>query len=64
MPHFECQNCHGDSPVAGALLASGDDIKRVAQSALAALNYQGLSMDLAVRGVCADCAVPAGGKPA
>ena len=58
MPHFECQNCHRDSPLAGALQASGNDLERAAQSALAALKtlgYQGLSMDFAVRGVCADC---------
>ena len=58
MPHFECQNCHRDSPLSGALLASGNDLERAAQSALTALKalgYQGLSMDFAVRGVCADC---------
>ena len=51
MPHFECQNCHRDSPLAGALQASGNDLERAAQSALAALEalgYQGLSMDFAV----------------
>jgi Fur family ferric uptake transcriptional regulator len=59
MPHFECQSCHRDSPLAGALMGNADDLERAAQSALAALNalgYQGLSMDFAVRGVCADCA--------
>ena len=58
IPHFECQNCHRDSPLAGALQASANDLERAAQSALAALKtlgYQGLSMDFAVRGVCADC---------
>ena len=65
MPHFECQTCHRDSPLAGALQASGQDLERAAQSALAALSalgYQGLSLDFAVRGVCADCA--AGPAPA
>jgi len=59
MPHFECQSCHRDSPLAGALQANGNDLERAAQSALTtlkALGYQGLSMDFAVRGVCADCA--------
>lgn len=59
IPHFECQSCHRDSPLAGALMANADDLERAAQSALAALKalgYQGLSMDFAVRGVCADCA--------
>ena len=59
MPHFECQSCHRDSPLAGALQASTIDLERAAQTALAALKalgYQGLSMDFAVRGVCVDCA--------
>lgn len=63
MPHFECQSCHRDSPLTGALSgpfeANANDLERAAQSALAtlkALGYQGLSLDFAVRGVCADCA--------
>ncbi|MDB5850404.1 MAG: Fur family transcriptional regulator [Rhodoferax sp.] len=63
IPHFECQSCHRDSPfagpLAGALQASAVDLEKAAQSALAALQalgYQGMSMDFAVRGVCADCA--------
>jgi Fur family transcriptional regulator, ferric uptake regulator len=59
IPHFECQSCHRDSPLAGALKASANDLEKAAQSALAALQalgYQGTSMDFAVRGVCADCA--------
>lgn len=58
-PHFQCQSCHRDSPLQGALQASAHDLERAAQSALAALRalgYQGMSMDFAVRGVCADCA--------
>jgi len=42
-----------------ALQASAGDLERAAQSALAALKalgYQGMSLDFAVRGVCADCA--------
>jgi len=59
IPHFECQSCHRDSPLAGALTGSADDLERATQTALAALQalgYQGLSVDFAVRGVCADCA--------
>jgi Fur family ferric uptake transcriptional regulator len=59
MPHFECQSCHRDSPLEGALRASAGDLERAAQSAidaLKALGYQGMSLDFAVRGVCADCA--------
>ena len=56
--HFECQSCHKDSPLSGALQANANDLERAAQTALEALKtlgYQGLSMDFAVRGVCADC---------
>ena len=59
IPHFECQSCHRDSPLAGALQASANDLERAAQSALEALKvlgYQGMSLDFAVRGVCIDCA--------
>lgn len=58
IPHFECQSCHRDSPLAGALEANARDLERAAQTALEALQalgYQGTSMDFAVRGVCADC---------
>ena len=59
IPHFECQSCHRDSPLAGALRASAQDLEKAAQTALEtlqALGYQGLSMDFAVRGLCLDCA--------
>jgi Fur family ferric uptake transcriptional regulator len=59
MPHFECQSCHRDSPLVGALQANALDLELAAQNALQALKalgYQGLSLDLAVRGVCVDCA--------
>ena len=62
MPHFECQSCHRDSPLSGALQASTNDLERAAQTALdtlKALGYRGLSMDFAVRGVCVDCATGA-----
>ena len=66
MPHFECQSCHKDSPLAGALSANAIDLERAAQTAIEALQglgYQGMSLDFAVRGVCADCATPAASKP-
>jgi Fur family ferric uptake transcriptional regulator len=59
MPHFECQSCHRDSPLAGALKTRADDLERAAENALQALRalgYQDMQMDFAVRGVCADCA--------
>ena len=58
-PHFECQSCHRDRSLAGALQASAGDLDKAAQTALEtlkALGYQGLSMDFAVRGVCVECA--------
>ena len=60
--HFECQSCHRDSPLSGALQANANDLERAAQTALdalRALGYKGMSMDFAVRGVCVDCATGA-----
>ena len=66
IPHFECQSCHRDNllegVLSGALNASAQDLERAAQTALQALKalgYQGMSMDFAVRGVCADCVLGA-----
>ena len=67
MPHFECQSCHRDSPLGAALQANAHDLARAAQTALEALKalgYQGLSLDFAVRGVCADCATATPGAAA
>ena len=67
MPHFECQSCHRDSPLAQALQTKALDLERAAQTALEALKvlgYQGMSMDFAVRGVCVDCATGAPETPA
>ena len=65
IPHFECQSCHRDSPLAGALQANSRDLEKAAQTAieaLRALGYKGLSMDVAVRGVCLDCATGIAGS--
>ena len=62
LPHFECQSCHRDQPLQGALQGSALDLEVAAHGALQALKalgYQGLSLDLAVRGVCVDCATAA-----
>ncbi len=67
IPHFECQSCHRDSPLSGALKANARDLEKAAQTALEtlqALGYQGMSMDFAVRGVCADCATGTGSAAA
>jgi Fur family ferric uptake transcriptional regulator len=67
MPHFECQSCHKDSPLVGALQANSQDLELAAHNALQALKalgYQGLSVDLALRGVCAECVTAAGGLAA
>ena len=59
IPHFECQTCHQDRPLADALSARAEDLDRAAQTALEtlkALGYQGMSVDFAVQGICANCA--------
>lgn len=59
VPHFECQSCHRDRSLQGAFAAGTHDLEAAASNALRALQalgYQGLSLDVAVRGVCADCA--------
>jgi len=64
IPHFECQSCHRDRPLSGELQGNAGDLEKAAQAALQALRtlgYQGVSMDLSLRGVCADCAT--GGHP-
>jgi Fur family transcriptional regulator, ferric uptake regulator len=54
LPHFECQACHRDRPLDAT--QELQQAARAAVEALGALGYRGLSFDLAVRGVCADCA--------
>ncbi|MGH6639286.1 MAG: Fur family transcriptional regulator [Polaromonas sp.] len=59
MPRFECQACHR----AFGLQGTGASFEKAARSALKALRsigHQGLSVDLAVRGVCVDCSPAAG----
>lgn len=64
-PRFECQACHRNFE----LHDSAAQLERAARSALRALEsvgHHGLSVDLSVRGVCADCtpAGTAGRRPA
>ncbi len=57
-PHFECQSCLRDQSLSGSLWPSSEELDhatRNALQALKALGYQGVSVDFAVRGVCADC---------
>jgi len=59
LPHFECRSCHRDQSLAGTLSGNAHDLELAAHNALRALQalgYQGLSLDVAVRGVCAECA--------
>jgi Fur family ferric uptake transcriptional regulator len=66
LPHFECQSCHRDQLLQGTLQGNALDLEVAAHSALQALKalgYQGLSLDLAVRGVCADCVTAAQTSP-
>ena len=66
LPHFECQSCHRDQPLQGTLQGNALDLEVAAHSALQALKalgYEGLSLDLAVRGVCADCVTAAQTSP-
>lgn len=63
VPHFECQSCHRDRPLTEALQRGHDaevleQAARTAVDALQQQGYQGLRVELAVRGVCADCANP------
>ncbi len=54
VPRFECQACHRNFELEGKAV----QLERAAKSALRALEsigHHGLSVDLSVRGVCADC---------
>lgn len=64
-PHFECQSCHRDRPLTEALRRESEALEQAARSAVDTLQqqgYQGVSVELAVRGVCADCASPPPGR--
>lgn len=64
--HFACERCHLERPLAQALSTGAGDLAQAALSAteaLQALGYRGLRLDLAVRGVCADCAASTGPAP-
>ncbi len=53
-PRFECQACHRNFELADGSV----ELEQAARSALQALElvgHHGLSVDLSVRGVCADC---------
>ncbi len=66
IPHFECQTCHRDRPLEQTLRSGAADLGKAAQTALQslrALGYQDVQLDLALRGVCADCAAQAGSAP-
>ena len=57
-PHFECQSCHRDQALSEALWPSSIELDHATKNALQtlkSLGYQGVSVDFAVRGVCADC---------
>ena len=59
MPHFECNTCGSDRALTVGLEAKALALQEAAQAAvnsLLAMGYLNLRMDLAVRGVCADCA--------
>lgn len=58
MPHFECNNCHRDSPLSAALKGDGAHLEKAAQAALTVLEtlgYKELSCDFAVHGICVEC---------
>lgn len=57
-PRFECQGCHRQFRLPGSTVGLQPALDAVLQ-ALAAAGHQGLAVDLAVRGRCADCNGPA-----
>ena len=63
VPHFECSTCGSDRALIAGLESKALALQEAAQAAvstLLAMGCRNLSMDLAVRGVCADCANKAG----
>ena len=56
-PHFECQSCHRERTLESTLQVA--DLERAALTALdalRALGYRDMHVDLAVKGICVDCA--------
>ena len=62
-PHFECQRCLRDSAIGAADWLDTLAFRQAAESALQGLRAAGcenLSLDLSLRGICADCAASSG----
>ena len=58
-PHFECNNCHRDLPLEGQMDKTNAELAQAAIAAIQALKtlgQQNVSVDLALRGICGDCA--------
>ena len=58
-PHFECNNCHRDLPLEGQMDKTNSELAQAALNAILALKtlgQQNISVDLALRGICGDCA--------
>jgi Fur family ferric uptake transcriptional regulator len=57
--HFECNTCHRDLPLEGQMDKTNADLAEAAIKAIQALKTLGqqtVSVDLALRGICGDCA--------
>ena len=58
-PHFECNACHRDLPLEGQMDKTNAELAQAAIAAIQALKtlgQQNVSVDLALRGICGDCA--------
>nr|WP_315242406.1 Fur family transcriptional regulator [uncultured Albidiferax sp.] len=58
-PHFECNHCHRDLPLSGQMDKTNAELAEAAIKAIQALKtlgQQSVSVDLALRGICGDCA--------
>lgn len=58
-PHFECNTCHRDLPLEGQMDKTNAELAQAAIAAIQALKtlgQQNVSVDLALRGICGDCA--------
>jgi Fur family ferric uptake transcriptional regulator len=57
--HFECNTCHRDLPLDGQMDKTNAELAQAALKAIQALKtlgQQNVSVDLALRGICGDCA--------